>query len=390
MRFPTLSLALLAIAGFAASPSLPPEAPLVAHASGIFRAASPVVPTSPIEILKLHQEGDANLAFGAITGRWIADRLADGKAPDAFLFQRMLAGFTWDDGGVLQLSNAGVDKGILRALATAKPLGLSPEAQDRLTKAGLDSRIAAMLAAPPPGPPPPMGSIADQAMSAMAAHPMANSPMFKAQFERMRKKIETEMGAKFRSEGFRKEIWDRVLENWRSRIQVGLDARGMIAPMETQIVNAPPEGAGAGASGMFGGAVVGNDLFLKSSPLAIGLGAVDVLTALKSRASALIRPTKPKDVETFRFEETTHFLLRLKPSDIVLMRLQDDNGIPTARVTKGTFLGREFKPADEPVPVEVSQDGDAWTVRPRGRLAPGAYAFMMGGQNVVFVPFTVK
>ena len=72
------------------------------------------------------------------------------------------------------------------------------------------------------------------------------------------------------------------------------------------------------------------------------------------------------------------------------MRLQDDHGTPTAKVTNGTFLGRDFKPADEPVPVDVSQDGDAWSVRPKTRLAPGPYAFMMGGQNVVFVPFVVR
>ena len=362
----------------------------MAHAAGIFRPASPAVPATPADILKLHQEGDANLAFGALTGRWIADRLAEGKAPDGSLFQRMLAGFTWDEAGVLTLSTAGLDKGVLRALATAKPLGLSQEAQDRMTKAGLDSRIVGRLAAPPPAPLPPMGSIADQAMGAMAAHPMANNPMFKSQFEGMRKKIETEMAAKFRSEDFRKEIWNRILDNWRSRIQVGLDARAMLAPMETEIVNAPPEAAGAGASGMFGAAAAGNDLFLKSSPLALGLGVADILTALKSRSTALIRATRPNDIETFRFEETTHFLLRRKPSDLVLMRLQDDHGTPTAKVTNGTFLGRDFKPADEPVPVDVSQDGDAWSVRPKTRLAPGPYAFMMGGQNVVFVPFVVR
>ena len=390
MRFRSLVHFSLASAAFAAGLSLPPEAPLVAHAAGIFRAASPVVPATPVDILKLHQEGDANLAFGALTGRWMVDRLADGKVPDEFLFQRMLAGFTWNEAGVLQLSTAGLDKGILRALAIAKPLALSREAQDRLTKAGLDSRIVAMLAAPPLAPPPPMGSIADRAMGAMAAHPMANNPMFKSQFEGMRKKIETEMAAKFRSEDFRKEIWNRILDNWRSRIQVGQDARATLAPMETEIVNAPPEAAGAGASGMFGGAAAGNDLFLKSTPLALGLGAADILTALKARTTALIMATRPSDIETFRFEETTHFLLRRKPSDLVLMRLQDDNGTPTARVTKGTFLGREFKPADEPTPVDVSRVGEVWSVRPKARLAPGSYAFMMGGQSVVFVPFVVK
>ncbi|MBL0311520.1 MAG: hypothetical protein IPP78_02165 [Holophagaceae bacterium] len=111
---------------------------------------------------------------------------------------------------------------------------------------------------------------------------------------------------------------------------------------------------------------------------------------LKSRTTALIRATNPKEVESFRFEETTHFLLRRKPSDLVLMRLQDENGTPTARVTKGTFFGREFKPADEPVPVDITQEGDVWSVRPKSSLAPGPYAFLMGGQNVVFIPFVVR
>ncbi|MBL0311608.1 MAG: hypothetical protein IPP78_02605 [Holophagaceae bacterium] len=267
MHFRSVSLSFLVASTLAAGPSLKPEAPLVAHAYGLFRTTSPKMPATPADILKLNQDGDANLALGALTGRWIADRLAEGKLPDEFLFQRMLVGFTWDEAGVLQLHSAGLDKGVLRALATAKPLGLSQEAQDRLTKAGLDPRIATMLGALPAGSLPAMKSMADQAMGAMMSGlPMAQNPAMKSQLEGYQKKIETQMASKFRSDGFRKEIWDRVVDNWRSRIQVGADAQAMLAPMGTDIVNAPPEPVGAGASGMFGAAAVPGLLRTDSPP----------------------------------------------------------------------------------------------------------------------------
>ncbi len=88
------------------------------HRPGGFTCA----PTSPADILKLYQEGDANLALRVLIRRWMVDRLADGKVPDEFLFQKMVAVLTWNEAGVLQLSTAGLDKGVLRALAIAKPL----------------------------------------------------------------------------------------------------------------------------------------------------------------------------------------------------------------------------------------------------------------------------
>jgi hypothetical protein len=160
--------------------------------------------------------------------------------------------------------------------------------------------------------------------------------------------------------------------------------------METEISNVQPEAAGAGGSGMFGAAAVGNDLTLKSTPLGVALGVTDVLAVIKSHSTALIRARNPNDAESFQVEDATRFLLRRKPSDLVLMRLQDDNGTLTAKVTKGTFFGREFVPADEPVAVDIAQEGNVWSVRPKSRMAPGPYAFLMGGKDVVFVPFIVK
>lgn len=390
MRFRAFPLSILVTAAFASRPSLAPGGPLVAQASGIFRADSLRLPATPADVLRLHREGDANLAFGAMAGRWIVDRMGEGRQPDEFLYRRMLAGFSWDEAGAAQLVSAGVDKGVLRALAMAKPLGLSQEGQDRLIKAGLDSRIAVMLGAQPVGTLPAMRTMADQTMGGMmAGNPMANNPAFKAQIEAYQQKIAAQMASQFRTEEFRRGIWDRIVDNWRSRIQVGANARAMLAPVGIEISNAQAKPAGADVPGGFGATATAND-FLRSTPLAVTLGAAEVLAVINSRSTALIRATDPKDVESFRFEDVTHFLLRRNPSDLVLMRLQDDNGTPTARVTKGTFLGREFRPADEPVAVDTTQDGEVWTVRPKGRLAPGPYAFMMGGQSVVFVPFIVK
>lgn len=391
MRACALVLPLLVAFGLDATSPLKPEGPLLTHASAIYRAPALVLPATPEDVLTLHQAGDVSLAFGALTGRWIADRLAEGKIPDGFLFQRMLQGFAWNEAGVLQLQAAGVDKGVLRALATAKPLGLSSEAQGHLVTAGLDPQIAAMLGASPMAALPPLKSMADQAMGSMlAGHPMAQNPAFKSQLDAYLKKIETEMGSRFRSESFRKELWERVIENWRERVQVGNDPGAVLAPVATEILDAPPESPERAAAGMAGVARAGNDLFLKSTPLGVALGAADVLAVLNAKTAVRIRATNPKEIESFRFEETTRFLLRRNPSDLVLMRLQDEDGTPTARLTKGVFRGRDFRPADEPVPVEVAQEGEVWTVKPTSRLAPGSYAFLMGGKSIVFVPFVVK
>jgi hypothetical protein len=60
------------------------------------------------------------------------------------------------------------------------------------------------------------------------------------------------------------------------------------------------------------------------------------------------------------------------------------------RVMKGIFLGCDSKPAGEPVPVDVIREGDVWPVCPKTRLAPDPYAFILGGQTVVLVPFVVR
>ena len=391
MRVSILSVSLLSAISLSAATPLKPEPPLVAQAEALYRAKAPAMPTTVADILKLNQEGDANLAMGALTGRWMADRLAQAKIPDEHSLPRMLEGFSWDEAGVLQLHSAGLDTGVLRMLADARPLGLAPEPQERLGKAGVDSRVVAALARKPVGPLPPMKSMADLAMAALASDPVLGSPAFRSQLDDQRKKIEQGMAKRFREGDFKREIWDRVLENWRSRIQVGSDARNILAPSGSEIVDAPPPEAPSPMAGMFGAAQTGNDLFLKSASLGAALAVGDVVAILKSRTTAHIRATEPKDAHAFRFEDATVFTTRRKPTELALVRLQDGGeGAPTARLTKGVYFGREFQPADEPVAVDIAQEGQAWAIRPKSRLAPGSYAFLLGGKSLLFLPFVVR
>lgn len=389
MRFLCLSLSILSVVALPAAP-LKPEAPLVAQAAALYRAKTLVMPASPADILKLHQEGDASLAVRATTGRWIADRLAQAQIPDESSLQRMLEGFSWEEAGVLLLHNAGIDTNLMRTLAQAKPIGLAPEAQERLAKSGVDPRIVAALAKKPTGALPPMRSIADFAMAAMASDPILGSPAFKAQLDDQRKKIEKGMTKQFQSGAFKQEIWDRTLEGWRSQIQVGADSRNLLAQAGTEIVEAMPQAAEPMMSGLFGAAQTGNDLFLKSTPLGAALVVDDIVAVLRSRTIALIRVTEPKDTYSFRLEDATCFTMRLKPTELALVRLQEGDGMPAARLTKGVYFGRDFKPADEPLPVDIAQEGEVWTVRPKSRLAPGNYAFLLGGKNLQFMPFVVR
>ena len=305
MRFLGLSLSLISIVALTAAPTLKPEAPLVAQATAIYRSKAVVMPATPADILKLQQDGDANLAMRTLTGRWLADRLAQAQMPDEFLLQRVLEGFSWDESGVLQLHTAGLDTNLLRMLAQAKPLGLSPEAQERLTKANVDSVVVAALAKKPMGTLPPIKSMADLAMAALASDPVLGSPAFKAQLDVQRKKIEKGMSKQFQSGSFKQEIWDRTLESWRSQIQVGADSRNLLAQAGTEIVDAPPPEAPSPMAGMFGAAQTGNDLFLKSASLGAALSVGDIVAILKSRTTALIRATEPKETYAFRLEDAT-------------------------------------------------------------------------------------
>ena len=391
MRFRSLSLSLLSVLSLPATSPLKPEAPLVAQADALYRAKTPTMPATVADILKLHQEGDANLTLGALTGGWMADRLAQAKVPDEYSLPRMLEGFSWDEAGVLQLHGAGLDTGVLRMLADARPLGLAPEAQEQLGKVGVDPRVVTALARKQVGTLPPMKSMADLAMAAMASDPIMGSPAFKSQLDDQRKKIEQGMAKRFQEGSFKREIWDRVLETWRSRIQVGSDARNVLAPSGSEIVDAPPPEASSPMAGMFGAAQAGNDMFLKSASMGAALAVGDVVAVLRSKTTALIRATEPKDAYAFRLEDAMVFTTRRKPTELALVRLQDGGeGAPTARLTKGVYFGRDLKPADEPVPVDIAQEGEAWTIRPKSRLAPGSYAFLLGGKSLLFLPFVVR
>lgn len=391
MRFRSLSLSLLSVLSLSATSPLKPETPLVAQADALYRSKTPAMPATVADVLKLHQEGDANLTLGALTGRWMADRLAQGKIPDEHSLPRMLEGFSWDEAGVLQLHGAGLDTGVLRMLADARPLGLAPEAQERLGKAGVDFRVVTALARKPVETLPPMKSMADLVMAAMASDPVLGSAAFKSQLDDRRKKVEQGMAKRFQEKDFKREIWDRVLETWRSRIQVGSDARNVLAPSGSEIVDAPPAEAPSPMGGMFGAAQVGNDLFLKSTPVGAALAVGDVVAVLKARTTALIRAKEPKDAYAFRLEDVTVFTTRRKPTELALVRLQDGGeGAPTARLSKGVYFGREFQPADEPVPVDIAQEGEVWTIRPKSRLAPGSYAFLLGGKSLLFLPLVVR
>lgn len=390
MRRLGLSLSLLSAAALATPPPVKPEAPLVAQATALYRSKAVVMPATPADILKLHQEGDANLAVRTLTGRWLADRLAQAQLPDEYLLQRVLEGFSWDEAGVLQLHAVGLDTNLMRMLAQAKPLGLSPDAQERLTKAGVDSAVVATLVKKSMGALPPMKSMADFAMAALASDPVFGSPAFKSQLDDQRKKIEKGMSKQFQSGSFKQEIWDRTLESWRSQIQVGGDSRNLLSQAGTEIVDAAPEAPESMMSGMFGAAQVGNDLFLKSTPLGAALAVGDIVSVLKTKTTALIRAKDPKVVYSFRHEDATCFTTRRKPSELALVRLQEGEGAPTARLTKGVYFGRDFKPADEPVPVDIAQEGEVWTIRTKSPLAPGPYAFLVGGKNLQFLPFVVQ
>jgi hypothetical protein len=109
-----------------------------------------------------------------------------------------------------------------------------------------------------------------------------------------------------------------------------------------------------------------------------------------AKTAAMVRVSNPQEVETIQATESTVFWTRRKPSNLILVRLQDDKGTPVARFTKGVFFKRKFKPADEAIAFESFQDGEAWSLRPKSSLTPGAYAFLMGGKNIVLIPFLVK
>jgi len=390
MRYLGLSLSILSVVTLSAAPPVKPEATLVAQATALYQSKAVVMPATPADLVKLQQEGDANLAVRTLTGRWLADRLAQAQLPDEYLLQRVLEGFSWDEAGVLQLHTAGLDTNLMRMLAQAKPLGLATEAQERLSKEGVDPATVASLAKKPMGALPPMKSMADFAMAALANDPVLGSPAFKAQLDDQRKKIEKGMSKQFQSGSFKLEIWDRTLESWRSQIQVGADSRNLLAQAGTEIVDAAPEAPESMMPGMFGAAKTGNDLFLKSTPLGAALVVGDIVSVLKTRTMALIRVKDPNEVYSFRLEDTTCFTTRRKPAELALVRLQEGEGAPTARLTKGVYFGRDFKPADEPVPVDIAQEGEVWAVRPKSRLAPGPYAFLLGGKNLQFMPFIVK
>lgn len=390
MRFLGLSLTLLSAGILPAASPLKPEAPLVAQATALYRSKAVVMPATPADLVKLQQEGDASLAVRTLTGRWLAERLALAQLPDEYLLQRVLEGFSWDEAGVLQLHAAGIDTNLMRMLAQAKPIGLAPEAQERLSKAGLDSTAVASLAKKPMGALPPMKSMADFAMAALASDPVLGSPAFKSQLEDQRKKIEKGMSKQFQSGSFKQEIWDRTLESWRSQIQVGVDSRNLLAQAGTELVDAAPEASESMMPGMFGAAQVGNDVFLKSTPLGAALVVGDIVSVLKTKTTALIRAKDPKDVYSFPHEDATCFTTRRKPTELALVRLHEGEGAPTARLTKGVYFGRDFKPADEPVPVDIAQEGDVWTIHTKSPLAPGPYAFLVGGKELQFLPFVVK
>jgi hypothetical protein len=250
MRFSCTLLSLVSMTALNAASPLSPEAPLVAKANKVYQASSAVPPASPSDLLKLAKEGDVSLAFTACTGRWIVDRLALGQMPDDHSIQRMLQDFYWDDAGVLQLQGAGLDGGLLRALASARPLGLSEDARQRLTKAGVDTRVVAALAKKAETNLPPMKSLGDLLMESVSNEPMMQIPGAKDQFAKAMKGVEGKMTSRFKSESFRKEIWESLLENWRSRIQVGSDAKLVLSPVATTIVDGTSEDPGQAAQGM--------------------------------------------------------------------------------------------------------------------------------------------
>lgn len=390
MHFLRLSLILFSAGVLPAASPLKPEAPLVAQATTLFKAKTVVMPATPADLVKLQKEGDASLAVRALTGRWLADRLAQAQVPDEYLFQHVIEGFAWDEAGVLQLHAAGLDTNLMRMLAQAKPLGLAPDAQERLSKAGVDATTVASLAKKPMGALPPMKSMADFAMAALASDPIMGSPAFKSQLEDQRKKIEKGMSKQFQSGSFKQEIWDRTLESWRSQIQVGADSRNLLAQAGTELVDAAPEAPESMMPGMFGAAQMGNDMFLKSTPLGTALAVGDIVSALKTKTTALIRAKDPKEVYAFRPEDAVYFTTRRKPTELALVRLHEGEGAPTARLTKGVYFGRDFKPADEPLPVDIAQEGEVWAIRTKSPLAPGPYAFLVGGKELQFLPFVVR
>jgi hypothetical protein len=254
----------------------------------------------------------------------------------------------------------------------------------------VDTRVVAALAKKAETNLPPMKSLGDLLMESVSSEPMMLIPGAKDQFAKAMKGMEGKMTARFQSESFRKDLWESLLENWRSRIQVGSDARLALSPVSTTIVDGTPEDPGRAVQGMMEGAEVANDVFLRSTPLGLGLAAGELVNMVGAKTTAMVRVSNPRDMETIQASESTVFWTRRKPSDLVLVRLQDDKGTPIAKFTKGIFFKRKFKPADEAIALESTQDGDAWSLRPKSSLIPGAYAFLMGGKNIVLIPFFVK
>lgn len=61
-----------------------------------------------------------------------------------------------------------------------------------------------------------------------------------------------------------------------------------------------------------------------------------------------------------------------------------------APFTKGILFNRQLKPADDPIALNATQEGDHWVLTPRAPLPPGSYAFIAGGKNLLFLPFTLQ
>jgi hypothetical protein len=364
-----------------------PEAPLISRAEAIFRAGAALPLATPADMQKLFMEGDGSLNILAVVGRGIADTLAQGLMPDERMPQRLFAGLAWDEAGVLTLKAAGLSNHSLLGLAKLRPLGLALEARERLLKAGIDPVTVAALESAPQAPFPPLKELG--MMSMMPDSPMAQNPAFKAQFEKAMQGVKEKLNAHFKSPAFRDELWRQLLEAWRTRIQVGSDQEETLDAAQTDVVMDGASGSPLIAPPLMSAGATAN-AFLKSSPLTAVLDAATILDVLRAKASVAVKLVKPEDVRAFTPEQAGAFYTRKSPSDLILVRLQEAEGTCVAHFTKGAWFGRDFKPVDEPVPVDATRDGECWTIKPRATLAPGAYGFMMGGKNVVMVAFRVN
>lgn len=388
-----LALTALLAPSAAADPSrLRPEAPSVAQARNLYLGSIQTGPLSTTaDLLRLHQECDADLAVMAIMGHWVFDTLSQGRMPDDRAYQRILKGFSWDEASVLQLSKAGISKALLRALARANPLGIAAEAQGRLAQAGVDPTVIQNLALPPQHEPlPPLRRVGDFIRESTANNPMFQNPAIKAQVDGAMKQAEKQIVAKAKSKEFQNEIWEKLLDAWRAQVFVGPDSATIITPVATDLVGHGGPQTAFGAEGIFSDAQAANDLFLHSTPLGAVLDVTQVISILGAKRQAEVRAKDPASVEVFPVDQGSRFITRKNPDGLTLIRLQEGPEGPMARFTKGLLFGRQLKPADEPISFSVTQEGDHWIMRPKAPLPAGSYAFIAGGKDLLFLPFTLK